>query len=751
MKQNKLIIRVKRAELINVLDELANLGSDKLSTKAVKNNCPDAQEFLNEFIQKMKSCLLPSNECAPDRYILYLDAGSLQRYNKRKQQLSQRLVAELTKYILANGYTMRRSLEVGFALANHADTFSSVHEVSSDTNNAYGAWLEIHCEFSRSNSQLSPDGLKSLIYQGRNGEHPDAQTSSNHPEDKPARDALISDEEGFSSSPPAKSEAHNAAKNIEGTTFDETASIPSTNILASLITAKETHHLTKPKTSIGRREENDIVVSDLTVSRNHAEIIADAGKFILKDLSSKNGTYLNGERIEVAEIKNNDIISLDRAGKISFRFEMAEQYAVISSENFLEHFNRGLALRREKRWDSAAKEFLEAIRLGDKSARPYFNIAVIKFHQGDYEQSIENFQKGIAIEPDNASAYADLGKVYQITEQWEKAIEHFQKALEFKPNHEAAKRRLSRIEEVYEIYQDAKNLGLSAKRIETNGQLRLTVDSQLDKQKSESQEIEVKSSPVEPRLYRDETPSLEDDFSFDLMVGAEVQRRLMPEVPKFPELDIAAYTIPARGVSGDYYDFVPLDSQKLWLVIADVSGKSIGGAILMSEARSILRANIKHGLPLEAVISQVNNTIYEDTASDKFITMFVGTLDLLNKTFEYCNAGHNPTTLYRSQSQQLRTLDVGGPAAGILPDAPYETARVNLESGDALMFYTDGITEAMNTAEELFGEERLHQLFTQNASLEAQQIIEVISNQVKEFSAGDFEDDATLLVVKVKK
>jgi len=708
MKQNKLIIRVKRTELINVLDELANLGSDKLST--------NSQKFLNEFIQKMKSCILPLNECAPDRYILYLDAGSLQRYNKRKQQLSQRLASELTKYILANGYTTRRSLEVGFALANH--------EVSSPSNNASEAWMEIHCEFSHEDSQLSPGELKSTLYQEHNDEHFAPQTSNRPHEDNPA-------EEEPSTYLSSIGDVYNADKNIEGTDSDGTASIPSTNILASLITAKETHHLTKPKTSIGRREENDIVVSDLTISRNHAEIIADAGKFILKDLSSKNGTYLNGKRIEVAEIKNNDIISLDRAGKISFRFEMAEQYAVISSENFLEHFNRGLALRREKRWDSAAKEFLEAIRLGDKSARPYFNIAVIKFHQGDYEQSIENFQKGLAIEPDNVSAHADLGKVYQITEQWEKAIEHLQKALELKPNHEAAKRRLSRIEEVYEIDRD--------------------VGSQLSKQKSESQEIEVKSSPVEPRLHRDETPSIEDEFSFDLMVGAEVQRRLMPEIPKFPELDIAAYTIPARGVSGDYYDFVPLDGQKLWLAIADVSGKSIGGAILMSEARSILRANIKHGLPLEAVISQVNNTIYEDTASDKFITMFVGTLDIQNKTFEYCNAGHNPTTLYHSQSQQLRTLDVGGPAAGILPDAPYETARVNLESGDALMFYTDGITEAMNDAEELFGEERLHKLFAQNASLEAQQIIEAINNQVKEFSAGDFEDDATLLVVKVKK
>ena len=716
MKKNKLIIRVKHAELTNMLDELANLASHKSSALANSTS-----NFLNEFIQKIESFILPLNKCAPDKYTLYLDAGTFQRYNKRKQKLSRRLASELTKYILDSGHTVRHSIEVGFELGTYNGSGSS--------------WLEIHCEFSHGNSQLSPDELQSTTDKEQNFEHSDTQIGGCLSKERSEENAFISDEKVPSASPSSTEVVHSATKDIRDATSDGIVGVPSTNILASLITAQEIYHLTKPKTSIGRRENNDIVVSNLTVSRNHAEIIADAGKFILKDLSSRNGTYLNGKRIEeVAEIKNNDIISLDKAGKINFRFEIAEQYAVIPSENFLEHFNRGLALRREKRWDSAAKEFWEAVRLGDNSARPYFNIAVIKFHQGDYEQSIANFQKGLAIEPDNASAHADLGKVYQITEQWKKAIENFQKALELEPNHEAAKRRLSRIEEVYRIYRD--------------------VGSQLSKEESASPHKEAKTERIELPLHQDKLskiPSTEDEFSLDLMVGAEVQRRLMPEVPKFPGLDIAAYTMPAREVSGDYYDFIPINSQTLWIAVADVSGKSIGGAILMSETRSTLRANIKHGLPLEAVISQVNNTIYEDTASDKFITMFVGTLDILSKTFEYCNVGHNPPVLYRSQSQQLHTLNVGGPVAGVLPDASYETERINLEIGDALIFYTDGITEAMNAAEELFGEERLHQLVTENASLEAQQILEVISNRVKEFSAGDFEDDATLVVVKVNE
>ena len=729
MKQNKLIIRVKRAELINMLDELANLESHK-SSAPTNPKSEQTEKFMNEFIQKIGSFALSSNKCAPDKYILYLDAGTLQRYNKRKQKLSQRLSSELMKYILDNGNTTRHPIEVGFALGtyNSSDIFASVRRLSLDTDETLASYIEIHCEFSRRKSKSNSDEVQSTVDEEQNLAHLNDQKVEFPTEEKSGEDEEISPVSPSStkvSQSDSKSKSHESF--IEGTNPDETASNPSTNILASLITAQETYHLTKPKTSIGRRQNNDIVVSDLTISRNHAEIIADSKKFTLNDLSSSNGTYLNGKPIKVAEIKNNDIISLDKAGKINFRFEIAEQYAVIPSEDFLEHFNRGLALRREKRWDSAAKEFFEAIRLGDKSARPYFNIAIIKFHQGDYEQAIANFQEGLAIEPDNASAHADLGKVYQITEQWEKAIEHLQKALELKPEHEAAKRRLSRIEEVYKIYQDA--------------------NRQLSEQESESQEREVK--PVQTE--KSKISSTDDEMSLDLMIGAEVQRRLMPEVPNFPGLDISAYTIPARGVSGDYYDFIPIDGQKLWIAVADVSGKSIGGAILMSEARSVLRINIKHGLPLESVIAQVNNTIYEDTASDKFITMFVGTLDISNKTFDYCNVGHNPPALYRSQSQQLRTLDAGGPVAGVLPDAPYETERINLESGDALMLYTDGITEAMNAAEELFGEERLYQLFTENVSFEAQQIIEVISNQVKEFSTGNFEDDATLVMVKVNE
>jgi len=738
MKQNKLIVRVKNTELTNMLDELVELESHESSTLA-NSKCQYTEEFMSEFILRLESFLLPEDKSAPDKYTLHLDAGTFQRYNKRKRQLSQRLASELTKYILDNGHTTQHPIKVGFALETYRNS-----DISNQNSDSY---LEIYCEFSREYLELNSDELQSTTNDVQEPEPHGIQTSE---------------------SPTTEEKSDEAERLVSPSSNDRIENTAPENILASLITAEKTYHLTKPRTSLGRRESNDIIVSNLAVSRNHAEITVDAGKFLLKDLSSRNGVYLNGKLIKNAEINNNDIISLDKASKINFRFEIVEQYSVIPSDNFLEHFNRGLALRREKRWDSAAKEFFEAIRLGDKSARPYFNIAVIKFHQRDYEQSIENFQKGLEIEQDNAFAHADLGKVYQITEQWEKAIEHFKSALEIEPNHKAANRRLSRIEEVYQIYQD-----VDSQLSRAENQQIPQLDAEQSEKKPESQKEEIESEEIESQLDADEVSRgfdlddepqsemiaqaelspkrMEDEFSLDLMIGAEVQQRLMPEVPDFPGLDIAAHTIPARGVSGDYYDFIPDDNQHLWIAVADVSGKSIGGAILMSETRSLLRTNVKYGLPLEAVITQVNNTIYEDTADDKFITMFIGTLDMSNKTFEYCNVGHNPPALYRSQSKELLTLNVGGPVAGVLPDAPYQTERINLANGDALVFYTDGITETMNEIEELFGEDRLHQLFTENASLESQQVIEAISNQVEEFSAGDFEDDATLVVVKVNE
>lgn len=495
---------------------------------------------------------------------------------------------------------------------------------------------------------------------------------------------------------------------------DSSSDLPSPEIRASLISEQEVYPLIEKHTRIGRRHTNDIVIPRSTVSRTHAEIIADGDTYILRDLKSSNGVYINGVRIETEELKNNDRITLDQYGKVSFRFEIVEQYTAIDSSNPREHFEKAIALQRAGRLSSAIQEFLAAIQCGEKSARPHFNLAVIRFHKGGYEQAIKHYQEGIAIEPDNIAAHADLGKLYEVTEQWEQAIEHLKRALELNPEYTVAQRRLTRVQEVQQAYHES------------------------DTQFREETEL-VQSTCSSTRL---------DELARDLMVAAEVQQRLLPQPPDIPDLDIAVRTFPAQGVSGDYYDFVSRDGQ-LWITIGDVSGKSIGGAILMSGARASLRTNINHGLPLAEVIAQVNKTIFEDTAPEKFITMFLGVLELSNKTFNYCNAGHNPPILFLKQSRQLDTLDVGGLLVGMLPDAPYETASITLERGDALLFYTDGITEATNDKDELFGEERLRHLFIANADLHAQCVIDAICERVQEFTGGSFQDDATLVVVKI--
>jgi len=476
--------------------------------------------------------------------------------------------------------------------------------------------------------------------------------------------------------------------------------------LARLKSGQEVYLITKHQTCIGRSNSCDIVISNPTVSRRHAEIICDAGKFILRDLSSTNGVYHNGIRVSEAEIASNSLVALDRFGKIAFRFEIVEQYTVIDSIVPNEHFAKGVSLQHEKRWDSAAKEYLEAIRLGMKSARPYFNLGVISFHQGNVVQAIAYLQKGLSIEPNNVPAHADLGKLYESTGELQQAIEHLQRALKLEPDNETVQRRLARISEAQRIHQEAE------------------------------EQLGEKTSLVQV------------DLSVDLMFAAETQRLFQPETPNITGWDIAAHTLPAREVTGDYHDFIPLNAGQLAVAIADVSGKGMAAAILMSGVRSSLRANIKQGFPLAEVMNRVNITVYEDTAPEKFITLFVGVLDVSTKTFTYCNAGHNYPILYRSRSQRLNTLECGGVMTGFLPDVSYQTEEIMLEAGDALLFYTDGITEATDSSKQMFGEDRLQRLFLGNISLQAQRIVDAIYAEVKAFSAGNIQDDATLIVVK---
>ncbi len=236
----------------------------------------------------------------------------------------------------------------------------------------------------------------------------------------------------------------------------------------------------------------------------------------------------------------------------------------------------------------------------------------------------------------------------------------------------------------------------------------------------------------------------------ELRVAGEIQERLLPERPPVvPGFDIAAAGVPCSDVGGDFYDFITLPDDRLAIVIADVAGKGVPGALLMASARAGLRAHLESTSEPREVARRLNLNLYHDTRAGQFVSLFFGVLDPTQHTFTYTNAGHNPPLLVRSgESVELHE---GGLVLGAEETEVYEQAEVSLDAGNVIFFYTDGVTEALNAEETVFGIERLNETIAGAPVSHADELVERIRSAVSEFAGKTPQsDDITLIALKVE-
>jgi sigma-B regulation protein RsbU (phosphoserine phosphatase) len=239
----------------------------------------------------------------------------------------------------------------------------------------------------------------------------------------------------------------------------------------------------------------------------------------------------------------------------------------------------------------------------------------------------------------------------------------------------------------------------------------------------------------------------------DIEIARDVQQRLFPqEYPPIAGLDYAGACRAAHGVGGDYYDFIRLSDTYLGIAIGDVSGKGIPASLLMATLRAYLRGaqTIHHQADLIEVMANLNRLVYESSDANRYATFFYGELDVTSRTLMYVNAGHNPPMVFRQSdgSQEVERLDTGGPVIGLMEDCIYQQGCVTLAAGDVLVAYTDGVSEAMNAADEEFGEERLVEAVRSNRAVTARALIERLMTSADRFADGAPQhDDMTLLVV----
>ncbi len=223
---------------------------------------------------------------------------------------------------------------------------------------------------------------------------------------------------------------------------------------------------------------------------------------------------------------------------------------------------------------------------------------------------------------------------------------------------------------------------------------------------------------------------------------------LPKEIPQIPGCEFSGAWLPMHGIGGDYFDVISLDANRFAFTIADVAGKGIAAALLMSNLQATVRGLAVQDLPPANLAEQLNRIISKNTASDRFITFFYAVFDAQSRRLLYSNGGHNaPIVLRRDGS--IDRLSSGGQALGIFEEERYEQEEITLAEGDRLALFTDGITEASDGTEEEFGEARLLEILQQSRSLSAAEIQKIVLSRVAEFSGEKFQDDATLVLLAI--
>src|SRR5262245_2464834 len=236
----------------------------------------------------------------------------------------------------------------------------------------------------------------------------------------------------------------------------------------------------------------------------------------------------------------------------------------------------------------------------------------------------------------------------------------------------------------------------------------------------------------------------------ELDEAGRVQKGLMPaEIPQISGLRIAALWRPADTVGGDYFDVLKLNETSVAVCIADVCGKGMPAALMMSNLQATVRAYASESMSPQNLCEKVNRATCASTPKHTFVSFFYAVIDAGSRRLTYCNAGHNPPILSR-RSGFMQTLDCGGCILGGFEDWKYAQQEIALDDHDSLLMYTDGITESHNAAGEEFGERRLMNLALRLGKSEPIEITETLLRAVSEFNNGNFEDDLTVLALAVE-
>jgi phosphoserine phosphatase RsbU/P len=524
---------------------------------------------------------------------------------------------------------------------------------------------------------------------------------------------------------------------------------------------------------IGRGAEtgNHLQLSDRRISRNCAAIVIEANRFYLEDCGQRRGLFINGEKVEGRELQNGDVITfgLEDSYEILFRLatasgeesipqlltriehitssepsgglrklnQLLEATALLHSQlpldevlaTMLDHAvsitdaDRGLLLERD------AGGTLK-VHLARRSGKLRLSPESLTPSQTAIQLALK--QQSPVITEDLAQADMDLQGAQSIVAQRLRAVVVIPLWALTRANTQESMVNVKRGELLGVLYLDSK---------------RPAAFSKLDRQILDALAADAASILDNARLVERERER--QRLEQEINIARDIQQALLPRnFPNTANFCVTGVNFPCLSVGGDYFDVFPLSDGRTAFVIADVSGKGLGAAILTTMLQGALSA-MTLGTDPARVFNHVNRFLCEHSEVGRYATVFFGLLDN-DGHLEFINAGHpSPFLIRRGAAEEAFTE--GSFPVGLVPEAEYTAARLKLEPGDTLVLFTDGVTEAMDPEEELFGMARLRQVLTGQMECPLEQLQKCVLEAVENFTRGARQaDDLTLLIVRYR-
>jgi len=518
--------------------------------------------------------------------------------------------------------------------------------------------------------------------------------------------------------------------------------------------------IVKAQFEIGRRETNDLRLAGSEVSRDHAEIVSSDAGFVVKDLSSRYGTFVNGEQVTERPLVHGDRIRLGRSGGAEMVFLIADSDAVperstttaVGDLRQIATLLEGLrALGTGRVVDDVLTLVLDSA-IDVSGAERGFIMLVSAAQELEFKMA-----RGRGRATLSGSSFATSRKipeeVFRTGEprlvadllDGEFANVHMGTVALGIRNVLCVPLRLVRYVDKGEAIGEERRIGVLYLDSREKGLLM----SNSTRAALETLATEAAVAIDNARLYREtmEKARMEQE----MRIAAEIQQALLPKAEHVGGFfTAAAASLPCRSIGGDFYDYVDLPQGSLGFALGDVAGKGPPAALLSAMMQGMFAAQAASSDTPSRTISRVNTALYRRGIESRFVTLMYGVLDS-DGQLTYCNAGHNPPLIITMSGPEVtcRRLECGGPIVGLFEGAAYEEETISLTAGDWLIIFSDGVSEAMSASEEEYGEERIVSCVAASATLEPPQLLAALFADVRKFTRGAAQsDDITAMVLR---